>query len=111
MREILVTQSLCGGSNIVRLIHLIQENIAKNPALVMEYAKNTYYRELYPTLTAEDVRLYSYELLKGIAYAHGKGVMHRDIKPNNVMIDHSSKTLKIIDWGLAKFYYKGNNTM
>ena len=30
--------------------------------------------------------------------------MHRDIKPQNILIDHSKKILKIADWGLADFY-------
>ena len=33
------------------------------------------------------------------------GVMHRDVKPHNVMIDHAQKKLRLIDWGLAEFYY------
>jgi serine/threonine protein kinase len=36
------------------------------------------------------------------AYA---GVMHRDVKPHNVMIDHAQRKLRLIDWGLAEFYY------
>ena len=31
--------------------------------------------------------------------------MHRDVKPQNVMIDHSTRTLRLIDWGLAEFYH------
>jgi serine/threonine protein kinase len=31
--------------------------------------------------------------------------MHRDVKPHNVMIDHSKRQLRLIDWGLAEFYY------
>lgn len=30
--------------------------------------------------------------------------MHRDIKPQNVMIDHKTRKLRIIDWGLGEFY-------
>jgi serine/threonine protein kinase len=33
------------------------------------------------------------------------GVMHRDVKPHNVMIDHAQRKLRLIDWGLAEFYY------
>ena len=33
--------------------------------------------------------------------------MHRDVKPHNVMIDHSQRKLRLIDWGLAEFYCAG----
>ena len=35
--------------------------------------------------------------------------MHRDVKPHNVMIDHSKRELRLIDWGLAEFYHPGTN--
>ncbi len=31
--------------------------------------------------------------------------MHRDVKPHNVMIDHTKRQLRLIDWGLAEFYH------
>jgi casein kinase II subunit alpha len=33
--------------------------------------------------------------------------MHRDVKPHNVMIDHTQRKLRLIDWGLAEFYHPG----
>ncbi|XP_066480230.1 casein kinase II subunit alpha isoform X2 [Tiliqua scincoides] len=40
-------------------------------------------------------------------YCHSMGVMHRDVKPHNVMIDHEHRKLRLIDWGLAEFYHPG----
>lgn len=33
------------------------------------------------------------------------GIMHRDVKSGNIMVDPEKKTLKLIDWGLAEYYY------
>ena len=32
------------------------------------------------------------------------GIMHRDVKPQNIIINHKKKELRLIDWGLAEFY-------
>lgn len=34
--------------------------------------------------------------------------MHRDVKPNNIVIDPLTKQIKLIDWGLAEFYIPDN---
>ena len=35
--------------------------------------------------------------------------MHRDVKPQNIIVDHSKKILKLIDWGLAEFYHSSQD--
>lgn len=64
------------------------------------------FKTLYPTLTDYDIRYYMLELLKALEFAHSSGIMHRDVKPHNVMIDHRTRQLRLIDWGLAEFYHK-----
>jgi casein kinase II subunit alpha len=80
---------------------------SKTPSLIFEYVNNTDFRSLYPKFTDYDVRYYIYELLKALDFCHSKGIMHRDVKPHNVMIDHEKRKLRLIDWGLAEFYHQG----
>ena len=40
--------------------------------------------------------------MQALDFCHSKGIMHRDVKPHNIMIDHSQKKLRLIDWGLAE---------
>ncbi|TVY84141.1 Casein kinase II subunit alpha [Lachnellula suecica] len=87
---------------------------SKTPSLIFEYVNNTDFRSLYPKFVDYDVRFYIYELLKALDFCHSKGIMHRDVKPHNVMIDHENRKaetnifqLRLIDWGLAEFYHQG----
>lgn len=45
------------------------------------------------------------DVCNAIAYAHSRGVLHRDLKPGNIMLGSYGETL-LIDWGLAKFIGK-----
>lgn len=45
-------------------------------------------------------------LLRGLADTHANGIMHRDIKPDNIILEKKTGKLRIIDWGLAEFYQK-----
>ncbi|CAM6091232.1 unnamed protein product [Calypogeia fissa] len=104
-REIKILQNLCGGPNIVKLLDIVRDQQSKTPSLVFEYVNNTDFKVLYPTLTDYDIRYYIHELLKALDYCHSQGIMHRDVKPHNVMIDHEQRKLRLIDWGLAEFYH------
>ena len=106
-REIKILQNLCGGTNIIKLLDVVRDPLSKTPALIFEYVNNTEFRTLYPTLTDLDVRFYINELLKALNFCHSMGITHRDVKPQNVMIDHEKRKLRLIDWGLAEFFHPG----
>jgi casein kinase II subunit alpha len=106
-REIFILQRLYGGTNIIHLHDVVRDPVTQCPALVFEHVKNTDFRELYPTFSDFDVRFYLFEILRALDFCHAQGVMHRDVKPQNVMIDHAQRKLRLIDWGLAELYHPG----
>ncbi|CAN8025044.1 unnamed protein product [Ixodes persulcatus] len=106
-REIKILENLRGGPNIVTLQAVVKDPVSRTPALIFEHVNNTDFKQLYQTLTDYDIRYYLYELLKALDYSHSMGIMHRDVKPHNVMIDHECRRLRLIDWGLAEFYHPG----
>ena len=83
----------------------------KTPCLILEHVENIEFRHLYADLTKCDIKFYILELLKGLDYAHSHGIIHRDIKPGNVLMNKrmsrsngKERSLTIVDWGLADFY-------
>lgn len=103
-REIKILQTLYGGPNIVRLLDVVRDASSKTPSLIYEYIPNIESKLLFPRLTDLDVRLYVYKLLEALDYSHQHGIMHRDVKPLNIVINHDEHALRLIDWGLADFY-------
>lgn len=108
-REIKILEALRDGINVVKLIDVVKDEASDTPALITEYVDtgDEDFREMYKKFTDYDIRFYMYEILKGLDYCHSKGIIHRDIKPHNIMIDHEKRKLRIIDWGLAEYYLQG----
>jgi hypothetical protein len=52
-------------------------------------------------LSPADVKAYVQMMLQGLAHVHGEGVVHRDVKPDNMLIG-SNNALKLADFGLAR---------
>ena len=83
-REIMVLQRLLGGPNIVKLYDCVMEKSTGTPSLIMEYVNNTNYKEIYPAFKMRDIKQYIREILIGLNFTHSKGIIHRDIKPQNI---------------------------
>jgi eukaryotic-like serine/threonine-protein kinase len=87
--------------NIVRIYDI--DEMYRTSFIIMEYLEGLALRSimdhmgaLKPDLTAH----YLMQVLKGLSYAHSKGIVHQDIKPANIFV-LPDDTVKILDFGLA----------
>ncbi|KAG0226449.1 Suppressor of Sensor Kinase (SLN1) [Actinomortierella wolfii] len=55
------------------------------------------------------VKFYTLQMLKGLAYLHDMNVVHRDVKPDNILLDHMGN-IKFVDFGAAKILAKNQRT-
>lgn len=81
--------------------------------LVIEYVPETVYRasrhysKLKQVMPILNIKLYIYQLLRSLAYIHSLGICHRDIKPQNLLLNPTSGILKLCDFGSAKILVAG----
>ena len=73
--------------------------------IVMEYIDGITLKELIErqgSLRWKDAVYFTIQILKGLQHAHDKGIVHRDVKPQNIMV-LSDGTIKVADFGIARF--------
>ncbi|TMW60857.1 hypothetical protein Poli38472_000899 [Pythium oligandrum] len=103
LREISVLREL-EHPNIVRLLDCLQEN--GKLFLVFEFVDKDLKRFMEHRPGQLDIPLIKgllYQLLRGLAFSHSRGIMHRDLKPQNLLVSLNGK-LKIADFGLARAF-------
>src|SRR6266511_1511350 len=85
-------------------LYEVSESEEGLPFFSMKYAPGGSLRTAAPALRAkprECVRLLA-KVARAIAYAHGKGVLHRDLQPGNILLDENGEPM-VSDFGLAKW--------
>lgn len=109
-REIHILRRL-DHPNVIKLEGLVTSRMSCSLYLVFEYMEHDLAGlASFPGLKFKEpqVKCYMQQLLRGLDHCHNRGVLHRDIKGSNLLIDNSG-ILKIADFGLASFFDPNQN--
>eukprot|EP00124_Ichthyophonus_hoferi_P005780 Ihof_evm1s951 gene=Ihof_evmTU1s951 len=105
IREISLLKEL-KHPNIVRLYDVLHTE--KKLTLVFEYCEQDlkkYLDSCGGEIDPQQVKSFLYQLLKGVAFCHDHRVLHRDLKPQNLLINKVPHgELKLADFGLARAF-------
>uniref|UniRef100_A0A0M3IE84 Cell division protein kinase 5 n=1 Tax=Ascaris lumbricoides TaxID=6252 RepID=A0A0M3IE84_ASCLU len=103
LREICLLKEL-KHENIVRLYDVVHSE--RKLTLVFEYCDQDlkkYFDSCNGEIDQQVVKSLMYQLLRGLAFCHAHNVLHRDLKPQNLLINNNMQ-LKLADFGLARAF-------
>jgi len=108
-REIKMLEILKDADGIIKLLGVSKNSGCQTVTLIFEsLGRHVHWLSHHArSLSSFEIQVLSYKLLKAIKNCHSRGIMHRDIKPRNVIYKGrgSSCVLKIIDLGLSDLYF------
>lgn len=78
-------------------LHLVMDHVPSNLFEVVQKYKRSG-KQFAPNV----IRTYMYQICRGIGYVHKRGICHRDVKPQNILVDPATNKLQICDFGSAK---------
>jgi mitogen-activated protein kinase 15 len=101
-REIMFLQELNGHENIIKLLNVLKADNDRDIYLVFEYMETDLHAVIRANILEDIHKQYTmYQLLKALKYMHSGNVLHRDMKPSNLLLN-SECLVKVADFGLAR---------
>eukprot|EP01084_Bolivina_argentea_P084391 152637_1 len=110
IREISLLKSL-SHDNIIQLKETIYFN--DDLYLVFEYFDNDlkkYFNKNKHSICANEIKHYLHQILLAIDYCHTNRIYHRDLKPQNILINEATKQIQLADFGLSRTITLPNRT-
>jgi glycogen synthase kinase 3 beta len=122
-RELEILKEL-NHPNVINLKHYFYtktEKEGKEPEIflncVMDYFPQTLSRILSVNFQSRKqldpfiAKLYAYQMMLSLKYLHSKGIAHRDIKPQNILVEPKTNKIKVCDFGSAKKLIQGQKSI
>ena len=88
--------------NVIKSFGIFLSSPSKPPTIILEYCQSNLQNVIKnKTFSKEMIVFAIYQIAEGMKYVHFRKVIHRDLKPNNILVD-SNGTIKICDFGISK---------
>ncbi|KAL7158281.1 hypothetical protein ABFS83_02G131900 [Erythranthe nasuta] len=101
-KEIAILKQL-NHNNIVRLLDVVEEQDSAN--LIFEYMEINLANAIYSKFQGNifgHIKNILFQILEGVSYCHSQNVIHRDLKPPNVLLDSEKTIVKLADFGSSR---------
>jgi serine/threonine-protein kinase SIK2 len=106
-REVYILKKL-KSRFVVKILEVFENN--ENFLIVMEYMQGgdlLNYLKLHGKMSEDQCKKIFYQVVLGVQAVHKHGILHRDIKLDNILLDKSMNHIKICDFGVSKLVHKG----
>ncbi|VDK32974.1 unnamed protein product [Taenia asiatica] len=104
--ELRILRRLNGKHGVIKMLSAMR--IRDHTFILMPYIDHVSFPSYYLTFKEKDIRRYLLHLLRALEYVHRYGIIHRDVKPSNFLLDRRTQKYTLIDFGLAHLQFEGD---